>query len=359
MPPLVSVIIPCRNAGFMLRPALASVIAQTYPNLEIIFVDDGSADESNTVARELLGNSPRAFTITTAEARGPNPARIHGLGLARGDYILWFDADDELAREKIALQVAAMEAQPEIDIAYGDWVLRLYQKGAPPREIPRQVQHEPDQIRRTLSLVWHPPHMFLLRRRIADLLAAEQAWWPDRKVATDIEYFAVAALLGLTFVRVPRALSYYNIWSEQQIGSATPYPLRAATLKEIYARLATLAQRPEIRPRLNREHRELLAMEWDVWGIPRGSIAHEKRGPDAVKLIHRKTGRALEVQQRAAVAVQLIEASGQARFLAHHAGELIARAPNLYADQAELIFLLDRFRRAGLFTRIVDGVPVV
>src|SRR6185503_1757759 len=104
---------------------------------------------------------------------------------------------------KIALQVAVLEADPAMDIAYGDWTTRLYAKDGTMREGRRYLKPAADQIRRTLSLAWYPPGIFLLRRRAADLLAREQGWWPGRPVATDIEYFALAALLGLNFIQVP------------------------------------------------------------------------------------------------------------------------------------------------------------
>jgi hypothetical protein len=84
-----------------------------------------------------------------------------------------------------------------------------------------------------LSLDWYPPNIFLLRRSATDLLAAEHAWWPGRPVATDIEYFALAALLGLRFVHVPEALVAYNLWSRQQIAASTSYPQQALVLNDI------------------------------------------------------------------------------------------------------------------------------
>src|SRR2546423_10208423 len=125
MAALVSIIMPCRNAGPMLPPALASVIAQTYPNLEIIFVDDGSTDESRAVAEEIARTCDRPLTVTAAPTRGVNAARIHGLTQAQGEYVQWLDADDELDIRKIESQVIVLEADPAIDIAHSDWPTRI------------------------------------------------------------------------------------------------------------------------------------------------------------------------------------------------------------------------------------------
>jgi hypothetical protein len=246
-----------------------------------------------------------------------------------------------------------MQADPAIDIAYGDWTMRVHRTGAATRERRRHLKPATDQIRRTLSLEWYSPNIYLLRRRAADVLTAEQAWWPGRTVATDIEYFALAALLGLRFVQVPEALAVYNIWSWQQISASTPYPERAMVLKSIYARLSAFAERPDVQSRLLPEHRRLLEQNWDVWLVPRGSIEQRKSAGDTVKLRHRSIGNMLDVRPREAAIIAHIESDDTARFLAHHATEAMARAPDLFSDQAEVVFLLDRFRRAGLFTQVI------
>src|SRR5436305_13151606 len=105
--PLVSVIMPCFNAGRMLRPALASVFGQTYANLELIFVDNNSTDGSLATAREMAASAGRPATITACATQGVNHARNHGYALARGDYLQWIDADDAMPPDKIALQIAA------------------------------------------------------------------------------------------------------------------------------------------------------------------------------------------------------------------------------------------------------------
>src|SRR5256885_2213535 len=148
---LVSVIMPCRTAGAMLRPALAGAMAQTYPNLEIIFVDDGSTDGSRVVAQEMARACDRPVTITAAPSRGLNAARTHGLAHAHGEYVQWLDADDELDRHKIAAQIAVLQANRAIDIAYGDWTTRLHRKVDSTRDRRRYLTPAPDQIRRTLS----------------------------------------------------------------------------------------------------------------------------------------------------------------------------------------------------------------
>ena len=355
MAPLVSVIMPCRNAGRMLRPALLGIAAQTHPNIEIIFVNDESTDDSLATAEDFAASGVLPFRITSAATRGVSAARAHGLTLAHGDYVQWHDADDEILPDKIALQVAALEAQSDVDIADGDWMKRVQMNDMPAPEKRWRPTPVADQLRRLLSLVWYPPHMFLLRRNAADLLAAEQAWWPGRKWAEDIEYFAVAALLGLRFAHTPEAVAVYNMWSAQQTTVATDYPARALGLKEMFSRLGTFTARPEVRRRLNAEHRALLDQNWDLWAVPTGNIAQRKNGGRSVTLLNRSTGKMLDVRPREAAVVPLIETKSTARFIAHHATTATERAPTLFADQAEVIFLLERLRRAGVFMPVTPG----
>src|SRR5437763_7117174 len=135
---LVSVIMPCFNAGRMLRPALASVFGQSYANLELIFVDNNSSDESLATAREMAASAGRPVTITACAEQGVNHARNHGYALARGDYIQWMDADDAMAPDKIAMQVAALEAAGG-DIAYGDWTSMRFDAVRAPAARPRTL----------------------------------------------------------------------------------------------------------------------------------------------------------------------------------------------------------------------------
>lgn len=99
--PLVSVIIPTYNRANVLARALKSVLRQTYDNLEIIVVDDGSTDETEQL---ILKKFPQINFIKT-ENKGVSAARNLGVEKSSGEYIAFLDSDDEWMPEKIQKQI--------------------------------------------------------------------------------------------------------------------------------------------------------------------------------------------------------------------------------------------------------------
>ena len=107
--PLVSVICLCYNHERFLAEALDSVLAQTYPHLEIIIVDDASTDHSVSLIEEYCARYPRIKFIRSSRNAGNCAAFNRGLGQATGTYIIDFATDDILLPTRIADQVACFE----------------------------------------------------------------------------------------------------------------------------------------------------------------------------------------------------------------------------------------------------------
>jgi len=101
--PSISVIIPCYNYGKYLGEAVESVLCQDYPDLEIIVVDDGSTDDSTSIAREIIRNNPESQISLIEQKNSGEPAiaRNTGIMAARGDYIICLDADDKMATDAL------------------------------------------------------------------------------------------------------------------------------------------------------------------------------------------------------------------------------------------------------------------
>lgn len=101
--PLVSIIIPCFNYGRFLAEALDSAANQTYPNIEIIIIDDGSTDNSRVVAENYIkthNKSPVRYLYQTN--KGIIETRNRGVRLAKGEYIIQLDADDILDHKYVS-----------------------------------------------------------------------------------------------------------------------------------------------------------------------------------------------------------------------------------------------------------------
>jgi glycosyltransferase involved in cell wall biosynthesis len=114
--PLVSTIIPVYNCERYLAEAIESVLAQTYRPIEIIVVDDGSTDGSADVAKDFADLQVQYFYQPNS---GPGAARNQGTSLARGSLFAFLDADDVWLADKLTLQMATFESNPELDVVFG------------------------------------------------------------------------------------------------------------------------------------------------------------------------------------------------------------------------------------------------
>nr|WP_246558803.1 glycosyltransferase family 2 protein [Hymenobacter piscis] len=113
--PLVSVIIPVYNAGDYLRPAIESILQQTFQDFELIIVDDCSRDESLAVARSYQ-TDPRVRVLANERNRGRSFADNYGAEYARGKYIAKMDADDIALPHRLQAQVDFLEQNPTVGL---------------------------------------------------------------------------------------------------------------------------------------------------------------------------------------------------------------------------------------------------
>jgi glycosyltransferase involved in cell wall biosynthesis len=114
----VSVIIPTFNRCHMLPRAIDSVLNQTYDNLELIIVDDGSDDSTADLVRGYLKKSSRRILYLQQDNSGPAAARNRGINAASSDYLAFLDSDDWFHRDKIRLQVAVIRQSPATAISH-------------------------------------------------------------------------------------------------------------------------------------------------------------------------------------------------------------------------------------------------
>lgn len=111
--PLVSVVLPAYNAEKWIACSLASIIAQDYPNIEIIVVNDASTDATEKVARHILDSCGRPFSIINHKKnRGVSAARNTGMDAMKGEFVWFLDADDMAENNLVSTLYTRIKEQP-------------------------------------------------------------------------------------------------------------------------------------------------------------------------------------------------------------------------------------------------------
>ncbi|WP_025762271.1 glycosyltransferase [Dyadobacter tibetensis] len=119
--PLVSVILTCYNQAPYLEAAIASVLSQTYPYIELIIIENASTDQSLTIITTFLNKHPAIRFIQNRENIGLCKAFNQGLSLAEGTYIIDFSGDDIMLPERVGQQVQFFSQQPaDCGLIYGN-----------------------------------------------------------------------------------------------------------------------------------------------------------------------------------------------------------------------------------------------
>ncbi len=116
--PLVSIIIPCYNQALFLEEAVNSVLNCTYPNFEIIIVDDGSHDHSAKIALKIHEKNPEIIHVIMQENAGASKARNVGIKAASGKYVLPLDGDDKISENYIQRAVEVLEKNQDVKVVY-------------------------------------------------------------------------------------------------------------------------------------------------------------------------------------------------------------------------------------------------
>jgi glycosyltransferase involved in cell wall biosynthesis len=137
--PLVSIVIPAYRAAGRIRETLDSAFAQTYPNFEIVLVNDGSPDTAEM--EQAIRAYDSRLVYLKQENRGPSGARNAAIARARGKYIACLDSDDIYLPDHVARQVELLEGS-QLDLAYSD--SRIVRNGVSAgRAFEQEPQHPP------------------------------------------------------------------------------------------------------------------------------------------------------------------------------------------------------------------------
>ena len=121
-PPRVAVVIPAFNRAGVLHEAVSSALSQTWRDLEIVVVDDGSTDDTGALMRDRFGADHRVKYIRQEHA-GPGAARNRGIRATAGELVAFLDSDDLWLPDKIEAQVRRLDAEPQAPFCFCDRVL--------------------------------------------------------------------------------------------------------------------------------------------------------------------------------------------------------------------------------------------
>lgn len=207
--PLVTVLITAYNAEPWLAEALDSATGQTWPNVEVVVVDDGSTDRTLEIARRYESASVR---VIHQENAGACAARNRAFSEAQGDFIQYLDADDLLAPDKIERQLRRLEREPPRTVATGPWS-RFYNDDlatAAQTSAPDWRDYEPASD--WLIQSWEGRGTFFPAVWLIPHDVAEQAgpWNESILLNQDGEYVARVLVTARKIVFVEEAWSYYR-----------------------------------------------------------------------------------------------------------------------------------------------------
>jgi len=200
--PLVSVITPAYNRAGLLAETIESVLAQDYPHLEYIVLDDGSTDATLEVIKRYDGRLRWESHPNMGETRTVNK----GFDLARGDIVGVVNSDDPLLPGAVTRLAAVLRDQPEVMVAYPDWQIidergRMQQTLAAP-----EFSSAADMVRKHHCL---PGPGAFFRRIMLKRIGGRD---PKFRYVGDLEFWFRAALVG-TFRRVPEVLATFRVHS--------------------------------------------------------------------------------------------------------------------------------------------------
>jgi glycosyltransferase involved in cell wall biosynthesis len=194
----LSVVTVCLNSARTIADTLASVSAQTHPQLEHIVIDGGSTDGTQALV-EAQGQ--RVARLVSERDRGIYDAMNKGLALATGDVVGFLNADDAFASPDAAASIAAAFEDDEVQACYGDVV---YVSASDPARVIRYWRSGPYQ-RGQCARGWAPPHPTLYVRREA--LLRHGGFDARLRVAADFEMaLRLLDVLGLPVRYIPEVL---------------------------------------------------------------------------------------------------------------------------------------------------------
>ena len=284
-----AVIIPVYNAGRFLTATLHSVLEQTRRPDEIVVVDDGSTDDSASIAQSMGS----AVTVIRQANRGESTARNVGLHRTQSDYVVFVDADDLLASESIAHFIGAIDRAPGVVAVMGTAMFTEDPAVTFDRNLPQDDSFFPTIVRTNFG----PPHCWCTPR---DLALSVGGFREDLCLSEDWEFWARIALTGVRLVPVPYVGALYRRHAGSQVSMSPKPAVFKARLLVCETLAAGVLERPELLDR--QAHVLFWSLDAMLRQARRGGVAPNEllRAEDLLRQIARRHPSALKPSMFAA-----------------------------------------------------------
>lgn len=213
--PLISVIIPCFNSGKFIEDTLNSVLNQSYQNLEIIVVDDGSSDNTLVIIQKMAGIDNRIKYFQIQHSGRPSVPRNYGIKKASGSLMAFLDSDDLWTKEKLFCQVKYLNDNPganfvySMSISYGN--VNVFSENFELFPLPFRIAHNREELIKKGNTI--PVSTVLIRKEVLeDGGGFDES--PDLKAVEDYDlWLRLGGKYEFNFI--PRIHLYYRIHAGQ------------------------------------------------------------------------------------------------------------------------------------------------
>ena len=220
--PLVSIVIPTYNRAHMIRRAVRTCLDQTYPNVEIIIVNDGSADNTAAVCRELAESDLRVRVFSKANSGVVDTLNL-GFDHAAGAYLTWTSDDNSYHPDAIEKMVSFLNVHPDVGFVYTD-VQDVDVDGNP---LCAHEGAEPEALLRH----WCLRGCFLYRREVMETIGGYDTRWPR---CHDHDYW-LRVYRKFRMARLPEVLYDYLVHEDSLSGDHVAHVIEHGELLSSYA----------------------------------------------------------------------------------------------------------------------------
>lgn len=221
--PKVSVVVPSYNRGEYISETIESILAQTFTDFELIFIDDGSTDDSAAIVQAFIDKDPRVKYFKQKNSERA-VARSYGMSLAEGEYICLVDSDDIWYSHKLAKQIIVMDADPELVCSYAA-VDRIDMQSNPVKPAKRQLEGYSGNIyEELLKRNFIPSVTPMIRKKYIEMIGAQNTEFIPYE---DWDFWLRLARIG-KFEHIAEPLGCYRLHLGQSVQN-----VKAARIEDV------------------------------------------------------------------------------------------------------------------------------